>query len=202
MAAVAGSYDALCGGVGCTINVSANGISGPGVSIPSTRVTNWSMGGSSHTDVTTGVVTTLVFGLPGLVGFAAKNHDYSFSVSGYDEDGRKASLSFRFINDKPAKRLASALPGYVGLGMHQRRSLDEIVALEKGESESQLALNGNKPEQQQTLSTLKAPSNVLGRQQLTAASALGRYNGATPPASTVNSELDDWDTDASDYTLD
>ena len=160
------------------------------------------MGGSSQTDVTTGVITTIVFGLPGLAGFAAKNHDYNFSVSGYDEDGRKASLSFRFINDKPAKRLASALPGYVGLGMNQRRTLDEIVALEKGESESQVALNGEQPVQPQTLSTFKAPRNVLGRQTTTSASVLGRYNGATPPAAAINAELDDWDTDASDYVLD
>ena len=90
------------------------------------------MGGNSETDVALGAVTTFVFGLPGLLGFGAKKHDYNVSISGYDENGKKANISFQFINDKPAKRIASQLPSITGLGINQSRTLEEIVAYEQG----------------------------------------------------------------------
>ena len=140
VSALAARYDALCGGAGCSIGVTAEGISAQGTTIPAHRVTSWSMGGNSETDVTTGVITTFVFGLPGLLGFGAKKHDYNFNVSGYDENGKKTHISFQFINDKPVRRLAAQLPGITGLGVNQNRTLEEIVAFEEGKAQPQTQL--------------------------------------------------------------
>jgi len=128
--ASANTYDALCGDVDCTISVTGESINAPGVSIPTSRVTSWSMGGSSETSVGTGVATTIVFGPIGLLGFLAKNEDYNVSISGYDDEGDKASINFRFKNKKPAKRIASQLPSVTGLAMNETRSKREILALE------------------------------------------------------------------------
>ena len=159
-AATAGTYDALCGGVGCTVSVTADGVGVSGQTIPAHRVTSWHMGGSSETDVATGVATTFLFGGLGLLGFTAKKHDYNFSVSGYDENGKKTSFSFRFINDKPAKQLAARLPGVTGLAVNQTRTIEEIVAYEKGER----------------------PAAVLGR---VATAGIGAIGGPSLPASMV-----------------
>lgn len=40
-------YDALCGNSGCTINVDARGISGPGGFIPNDLVSHWTVGSDS-----------------------------------------------------------------------------------------------------------------------------------------------------------
>jgi hypothetical protein len=75
-AALAGSYEALCGGTNCTIIVSPKGIDSPQGSIPASRVSYWSVNGESSTSVGTGVATTILFGGIGLLGFLAKNHDF------------------------------------------------------------------------------------------------------------------------------
>ena len=128
--ALSSTYDAICGGVGCSISVTAESINAPGVNIPTSRVTSWSMGGDSKTSVGTGVATTIVFGPIGLLGFLAKNESYHVSISGYDKDGDKTSISFQFKNSKPAKRIASQLPSVTGLAMNETRSKQEILTAE------------------------------------------------------------------------
>lgn len=144
--AMAGTYDALCSGTRCQVSVSADAITTPQGTIPTNRVTSWTGGGHSETDVTTGVVTTLVFGLPGLLGFGAKKHDYNFTVTGFTEKGRKTTLNIGFLNDKPAKRLMGELSSLTGLAMNEQRSKEEVEELiaNGGESDTlegaQLAL--------------------------------------------------------------
>ena len=129
-AALAGTYQALCNGGKCNVSITGEGISHPDGFMPATRIKSWSAGGSSETDNTTGIITTIAFGLPGLMGFAAKKHDYQFSVSGYDEDGDSMHLSWRFINNKPANRMMSEMPTISGLRRGQRRSIEDIKAIE------------------------------------------------------------------------
>ena len=129
----ASTYDALCGDVGCSISVTGESINAPGVNIPTSRVTSWSMGGDSKTSVGNCVATTIIFGPIGLIGFLAKSEDYHVSISGYDKDGDKASISFSFKNSKPAKRIASQLPSVTGLAMNESRSKSEILAAEAGQ---------------------------------------------------------------------
>ena len=71
---MAGVYQALCSGNSeCTITMANGQISAPGVVIQKDQVLSWSQGGSgSKTDVGMGVAGLVVFGLPGLIGFAAK----------------------------------------------------------------------------------------------------------------------------------
>ena len=126
-AALASTYDALCGGADCTISVTGDIISGPGVSIPTNQVTTWGMGGSSKTSVGTGVATTIVFGPLGLLGFLAKNDRFDVNVSGYDVNGDKASLAFTFRNKRPARAIVQQLQVVTGLGMHQVRSKQQIL---------------------------------------------------------------------------
>ena len=124
---LAGSYQALCGGAKCTINVGADQISSPYGSIPTNRVTNWGGGGDSSTQVGTGVATTILFGPIGLLGFLAKNHDFNFLINGYDLEGRKMSIQLQFKNDKPAKRFINEMQMVTQLGMGQTRSASEIM---------------------------------------------------------------------------
>ena len=107
--ALAGTYQALCGGTKCTVNIGPSEITSPYGAIPTSRVTNWGGGGDSSTQVGTGVATTILFGPIGLLGFLAKSHDYNFVVNGYDSQGKKASLSVQFKNDKPAKRFINEM---------------------------------------------------------------------------------------------
>ena len=76
-AALAGSYEALCGDIKCTVYVSSAGIRSVQGSIPPSRISYWSVNGESSTSVGTGVATTILFGGIGLLGFLAKNHDFS-----------------------------------------------------------------------------------------------------------------------------
>ena len=128
--ALAAAYQARCGGLDCTISITGDRISSGGVSMPAHRTTSWTMGGNSKTDVTTGVVTTVLFGPLGLLGFAGKKHDYNFTVNGFDDDGKRQSISFQFINDKPAKQVAAQLPGVTGLAINEKRTEEEILAYE------------------------------------------------------------------------
>lgn len=132
--AYAGTYDALCGGSKCSVVVTPDSIRSPFGEIPASRVTYWGSAGDSKTSVGTGVATTLLFGGIGLLGFLAKNHDYQFTISGYDAAGKKVLMQVQFKNDKPAKRLTQELFAVTGLGMNQTRTLEEIK-----EAEAQLA---------------------------------------------------------------
>ena len=124
--AYAGTYQAICNGARCSLSVTDQEITSPAGSIPTSRVTYWGGGGESKTDVGMGVGGLLLFGLPGALGFLAKNHDYNFTVTGFDQEGRSVAMNIRFVNDKPARRLMGELAAVTGLGMNQRRSIAEI----------------------------------------------------------------------------
>lgn len=134
--AMAGQYEALCGGMQCTVVVSPSVISSPFGSIPPKRVTYWGNTGESKTSVGTGVATTVLFGGVGLLGFLAKNHQYNFTVNGFDATGKAVSMSFEFRNDKPAKQLMQEMVAVTGLGMGQTRTVEEIKAAESGAAET------------------------------------------------------------------
>jgi hypothetical protein len=136
LAVNAGQYEALCGGAKCTVNVSPTEISSPFGSIPSRRVTYWGNTGESKTSVGTGVATTILFGGVGLLGFLAKNHQYNFTINGFDNTGKSISMSFEFKNDKPVKVLMQELVAVTGLGMGQTRTAEEIKAAESGTAET------------------------------------------------------------------
>ena len=131
---LAGSYQALCAGTKCTVIVGPDTISSPYGSIPTNRVTNWGGGGDTSTQVGTGVATTVLFGPIGLLGFLAKKHDFNFVINGYDSDGKKASISLQFKNDKPAKRFVIEMQQVTQLGMGQTRTAKEIMAAESNAS--------------------------------------------------------------------
>ncbi len=134
MQAIAGSYQALCGGVKCTIRVTPSEIRSTQGSIPTSRVAYWSVNGESSTSVGTGVATTILFGGIGLLGFLAKNHNFDFMIDGFDADGNKVAMEFKFKNNKPVKRITSELYRVTGLGMGQQRSIADIKAIESGEA--------------------------------------------------------------------
>ena len=132
--ALAASYEALCGSMKCTINVSSVGIRSPQGSIPPSRISYWSVNGESSTSVGTGITTTLLFGGLGLLGFLAKNHNFDFTVDGYDGEGRRVAMQFKFKNSKPVKPLMEELYRVSGLAMGRQRSIAEIRAIESGQS--------------------------------------------------------------------
>jgi hypothetical protein len=127
----AGQYEAICGGIKCTVLISPSEISSPYGRIPSKRVTFWSNSGDSKTSVGTGVATTILFGGIGLLGFLAKNHQYNFTVNGYDAMGNSVSMQFEFKNDRPAKLLMQELVAVTGLGMGQTRTSEDIIKAEQ-----------------------------------------------------------------------
>lgn len=151
---LAGTYQALCHGGKCNVSITSEGISHPDGFMPASRIKSWSAGGSSETDNTTGIITTIAFGLPGLLGFTAKKHDYQVSVSGYDEDGESMHLSWRFINNKPFNRLMSEMPTISGLRRGQRRSIADIKAIEAADGDFSVVTAGG--------SRLDDATNVAG----------------------------------------
>lgn len=86
--------------------------------ISTDRILSWSLGGNgSSTDVGLGVGLTLFFGLPGLFGFGAQNHDYQYSINYLNVDGKANTVVVAFVNDEPAKRFQQELIGATGLTM-------------------------------------------------------------------------------------
>jgi len=87
--AEAGIYQALCeGGSECTVTLSNGKLITPASTIPKERILSWSQGGSgTKTDVGIGVASVVMFGLPGLIGFGAKKHDYLYSVDYVTDTG-------------------------------------------------------------------------------------------------------------------
>jgi hypothetical protein len=146
--AAASSYQALCGNTPCTITLDPNGIAGMNRFIPIGRIARWYTGGQETYDRTTGTVGAVGGGtagaiaggillgpiglLGGMVGGAfagsnaGKSADLYFSVVGYDSNGVKSTLNFRFINPRPASLMRQELPMYTGLAMGQTRSLAEL----------------------------------------------------------------------------
>ncbi len=115
------------------ISVTAEEISTPSKAIPTTRVTSWMGGGSSSTNVGLGAATTILLGPVGLLGFFAKNHSYAFTINGYNKEGNKETISFRFKDPSQPRRLMTELPILTGLGLGQSRSEAEITELESDE---------------------------------------------------------------------
>jgi hypothetical protein len=117
----AGVYRALCaGGSECTVTLANGQISLPGQVIPKEQVLSWSQGGSgSKSDVGLGVVTTVFFGLPGLLGFAAKQHDYQYNINHLDDLGNNQLVTVSFRNDVPANQFMMELMGMTGLSVGQ-----------------------------------------------------------------------------------
>ena len=116
---MAGVYQALCSGNSeCTITMANDQISAPDVVIQKDQVLSWSQGGSgSKTDVGMGVAGLVVFGLPGLIGFAAKKHDYQYTISYVDETGNIQSTSIGFKNNVPANQFMMEMMGMTGLSV-------------------------------------------------------------------------------------
>jgi len=127
----------------CTMNFVTNNqkITGPYKTIPTSRVTSWSLTGESKTDVSGKVAATVAFGVIGFLVSDPKKHDYLLVVNGYDVEGEKTFINVRFTDGKQPKKLIRELPMITGLGMGQKRTLKEIRKIEKeGISNN---LNGN-----------------------------------------------------------
>ena len=106
-------------------------ITGPYQSIPTSRVTSWSLTGESKTDVSGKVAATVAFGVIGFLVSDPKKHDYLLVVNGYDVEGEKTFINLRFTDGKQPKKLMTQLPMLTGLGMGQKRTLKEIKKIEK-----------------------------------------------------------------------
>ena len=117
----------------CTVDFVTNNqkITGPYQSIPTSRVTSWSLTGESKTDVSGKVAATVAFGVIGFLVSDPKKHDYLLIVNGYDMGGEKTFISLRFTDGKQPKKLMTQLPMLTGLGMGQKRTLKEIKKIEK-----------------------------------------------------------------------
>jgi hypothetical protein len=117
----AGVYQALCsGGQNCTVTIANGALSLPGQNIPRERILSWSQGGSgSKTDVGLGVATTVLFGIPGLLGFGAKTHDYTFTITHVDGSGNLQNATVGFRNNVPANQFMMEMMGMSGLTLGQ-----------------------------------------------------------------------------------
>lgn len=144
---LAAIYQAVCsGGSECTVTLANGVISIPGLAIKKDQVLSWSQGGSgSKTDVGMGVAGVILFGLPGLIGFAAKKHDYVFSINYVDEAGNIQLASVGFRNNVPANQFMMEMMGMTGLSMGQMNSTlqarIEVIKSEAAEKARIAALN-------------------------------------------------------------
>ena len=112
-------YQALCsGGSECTVTLANGQISMPGLVINKQQLLSWSQGGSgSKTDVGMGVAGVVLFGVPGLIGFAAKKHDYQYTINYVDEAGSIQSAVVGFKNNVPANQFMMEMMGMTGLSV-------------------------------------------------------------------------------------
>jgi hypothetical protein len=119
--ALAGVYQALCaGGSACSVTLMNGQISMPGLTIPKESILSWSQGGSgTKTDVGMGVGGLILFGLPGLIGFAAKKHDYVYSIAYVDSSGNIQATAVAFKNNTPANQFMMEMMGMTGLTVGQ-----------------------------------------------------------------------------------
>ena len=127
---IAASYAAICsGGTECSVLLGVGKISMPGLTINKDKVLSWSQGGSgTKTDVGIGVASVVMFGLPGLIGFGAKKHDYLFTINYVDEAGNTQATTVGFKNNVPANQFMSELMGMTGLSMGEtNKTLQEQI---------------------------------------------------------------------------
>jgi len=151
--ALASNYDALCDGSKCTVSLDASGISSNGGSIPINRIAKWFTGGEESYSAAAGtagglggalvgaVAGAVILGPIGLLGGligggfagskAGRSADLFFTVVGYNQEGNKTTISFNFVNPKPARKLTTELAMFSGLGAGQMRSLEAIKAAVK-----------------------------------------------------------------------
>lgn len=82
------------------------------------QVLSWAQGGSgSKTDVGMGIGAVVLFGLPGLIGFGAKKHDYQYFINYVDASGNTQATTVSFKNSVPANQFMMELMGMTGLSM-------------------------------------------------------------------------------------
>jgi hypothetical protein len=62
-----------------------------------------------------GVAGTVLFGLPGLILFNTKTHDYQYIIQHFDDRGRIRLNTIRFRNNVPANLFLAELIGFTGL---------------------------------------------------------------------------------------
>lgn len=120
-AALAGSYQAICAGdSSCTVTLFNGQVSLPGLTVSKENILSWSQGGSgTKTDVGMGVGGIILFGLPGLIGFAAKKHDYVFTINYVEPSGNIQAASIGFKNNTPANQFMMEMIGMTGLAVGQ-----------------------------------------------------------------------------------
>jgi len=119
LTAHAGIYQARCAGGGdCTVSLMNGKISIPGTLISSEDVISWSQGGSgTKTDIGMGVGSVVLFGLPGIIGFGAKKHDYQYYINYIDASGNGQMATIQFKNSVPANQFMMEMMGMTGLSM-------------------------------------------------------------------------------------
>jgi len=132
---LAGVYQAICsGGAECSITLANGQIAMPGQVIKKEQVLSWSQGGSgSKSDVGMGVAGVLLFGVPGLIGFAAKKHDYLYTINYVDDSGNSQMATVGFKNNVPANQFMMEMTGMTGLSVGQvntdlQARIDQIKA--------------------------------------------------------------------------
>lgn len=141
----ASNFDAICGTIRCSIVLSKNEIKTPYGIIPTSRVSSWGGGGKSETDLIMGAGATYLLGPIGLIGFAAKTHDYNYALNGYDTKGNKIVVRIQFKNSKPAKKFALEMIEFTRLGMNESRTASEIKRIESLMSKQGLKWVGDLP---------------------------------------------------------
>jgi len=122
----ASTFDAICGTIRCSIVLSKQEIKTPYGIVPTSRVSSWGGGGKSETDLIMGAGATYLLGPIGLIGFAAKTHDYNYALNGYDTKGNKIVVRIQFKNSKPAKKFALEMIEFTRLGMNDSRTASDI----------------------------------------------------------------------------
>ena len=135
---LAAVYQALCsGGAECTVTLANGQIGMPGLVIQKDQVLSWSQGGSgSKSDIGMGVAGVVLFGVPGLIGFAAKKHDYQYTINYVDEAGNTQAASIHFKNNVPANQFMMEMMGMTGLSIGEvNKELAPKLAQMKTESE-------------------------------------------------------------------
>ena len=128
------------------ISLDSERISNKYVTIPTSRVTSWSVNGESRSDTGGKVVATLAFGVIGLLAADPKKHDYTLLINGYDLEGKKAIIQMNFKDGKQPPKLITELSMITGLGMGQKRSLKEIRKIEKARRGNTLNGSNNNKE--------------------------------------------------------
>lgn len=141
----ASTFDAICGTIRCSIVLSKQEIKTPYGIVPTSRVSSWGGGGKSETDLIMGAGATYLLGPIGLIGFAAKTHDYNYALNGYDTKGNKIVVRIQFKNSKPAKKFALEMIEFTRLGMNDSRTASDIKRIESLMSEHGLNWVGDLP---------------------------------------------------------